>query len=53
MPQKAAVNAKRLGIPLALSDGIESLRGLASDYVSKVEKIETEGHYPQLLFHLH
>jgi len=41
--QKIAINAGRLGVPLSLSDGIESLRGLASDYAGKVRRIETEG----------
>ncbi|KAF9645300.1 hypothetical protein BDM02DRAFT_3189838 [Thelephora ganbajun] len=42
MLQKIATYAKRLGVPLAFSDGTESLRSLASDYASKVGMIETE-----------
>ena len=44
--RKIVTNAERLGVPLALSDGTESLRTLAGAYASKIEGIETEGRHP-------
>ncbi|KAF9789896.1 hypothetical protein BJ322DRAFT_1208867 [Thelephora terrestris] len=40
--QRAAANAERLGVPLMLLDGIESLRSLAGAYAAEVEMVEAE-----------